>query len=183
MLLGMVQMQTRYTLCLGGQTSASLLTSAFFGMEHARDVGRLAEGVAASLVAASHKLVDAGARHIAFPTLMPTGKSPYGTHYLDDSARAILANYTRSFNQALARAAHNATLIDLHAIASRLYERPEHYGIKVIGDAPCLVGTLKPEKEKRHECEHPNAYAYWDLYHPTARMHELLACGAINAFK
>lgn len=151
-------------------------------MSKARNVTKFAERVAESLVAVSHKLVSAGARHIAFPTLTPADKSPYGVHQLDDKSRATMANFTRAFNERISREARNATVVDVHSIANKVFAHPERHGIRVVGDAPCLVCALKHEKE-RHVCAHPDAYAYWDLYHPTAHMHKLIANGAINAFK
>ncbi|WFD35020.1 hypothetical protein MCUN1_001866 [Malassezia cuniculi] len=153
---------------------------AFFGMQHSADVAKFAESVVESLVAAAHRLARAGARHLAIPTLLPTGLSPYGVSFLDDASRATLRNYTDAFNKAV-NATTNITVIDLHTVAQRIYDNPAKHGLTVLHEA-CLQGTLKPETGPRKLCSNPDAHTYWDLYHPTKRMHELLAEGAFCAF-
>lgn len=154
----------------------------YFGLQKAANVTEFGRAIASDIEFANKVLVRAGARHIAVPTLIQSNKSPYGVR-LDKKMHALQVQCIDSFNEALkCDMSRNITVIDLHAVADEIYGCPERYGIHVMSEA-CLQGTLKPEKGPRRECRHPERYAYWDLYHPTARMHELLAQGAVHVFK
>lgn len=160
---------------------------AFFGLSAERNVTELAHDVVRALQRDVARLQQHGARHVVVPTLSPMQSTPYARDYADAATRTNTTRFTHRVNAALRMWAHdgaaNVTLVDVAALEARILDHPTRYGVHNVRDA-CLVGTQKLERAagvKRHECAEPNRYFFFDLYHPTAHVHKLLAHGAAQA--
>lgn len=163
----------------------------FFGSEKSLDLFGIAEKGVATLKNEALRLVSRGARTIAFPTLTVLSKTPYGVHYSDIISNTGSQLFGRHFNEKLREAAKQVEqhaqvfVIDLHAASANATEHPERFQLKDVRDA-CLQGTTKPEVQKgvkRQLCADPDAYYFWDIYHPTRRGHQILAEAALRALQ
>lgn len=159
---------------------------AFFGLTPGRNATALAHDAVHTLRAESERLVHHGARHLLIPTLSEMQTSPWARTYADTETKNNTILFTSAVNRALrawvptVRSA-NATLFDADALESTIQAHPHKYGLTNVTGA-CLVGTQKLEKGvKRHLCADADRYFFFDLYHPTARVHALLARGAVRA--
>lgn len=160
---------------------------AFFGLSAERNVTELAHDVVHALQRDVVRLQRHGARHVMVPTLSPMQSTPYALDYADAATRANTTHFTHRVNAALRTWVHdgtaNVTLVDLAALEARILDHPTRYGVHNTRSA-CLVGTQKLERAAgvaRHECADPDRYFFFDLYHPTAHVHGLLAHGAAQA--
>ncbi|KAL4403114.1 ester hydrolase [Malassezia pachydermatis] len=162
----------------------------FFGTAKTLDLFGLAETAVRTLEAEARRLIRHGAKTIVFPTLSDMTKTPAALHYsnLIDIVGSTL--FVDHFNKVLRSAAHDVSrdatvyIFDLHEAVGRIKSHKKRYGLDNVSDA-CLQGTTKPEVEKgvkRHVCNNPDAYFFWDIYHPTAQAHKLLGDAALPLF-
>lgn len=155
----------------------------FFGSKKTLNLLGLAEKGVRTLQREAERLVAHGARLIAFPLLTDVAKTPSETQYdnfIDVAGGTVFINH---FNTRLREAARTlrrhveVKVIDLHSIEHYLFTHAKQYGLENTHDA-CLQGTTKPEVKagvKRSVCAKPDTHFFWDIYHPTARAHELIA--------
>lgn len=155
----------------------------FFGSQKTLDILGLAEKGVQTLQREAERLVAHGARLIALPLLMDANKTPSETQYdnlIDGIGSSV---FTTHFNTKLRESARalrrhvDVKVLDLHGIERYLLAHAQQYGLENTRDA-CLQGTTEPEVRagvKRHVCATPDSHFFWDIYHPTARAHELIA--------
>lgn len=159
---------------------------AFFGLGGKYDVKQLADRAVQVLGAETERLARHGAKHVLVPTLGSTAKSPYERTYGNAVERAASTLFTEQMNSGLralvARTKSlKATLFDVHQLETAIQRNPAKHGLTDVKHA-CLVGAQKLEVGvKRSLCSDPTRYFYFDLYHPTAHVHRLLARGAAKA--
>lgn len=155
----------------------------FFGSEKTLDIIGLANKGVKTLQREAERLVEHGARLIVFPLLTDVAKTPSEKQY--DSFLNVVGGtvFVHHFNAQLRAAARalrrhvEVKVVDLYSIEAYLLAHAHQYGLRNTHDA-CLKGTTKPEAKagvSRQLCKNPNAYFFWDIYHPTARAHELIA--------
>ena len=148
------------------------------------DVAAVVDGGSNGVTAAAGRVVsqmgrlfDAGARDFLVPNLPPLGLTP---RYNGDPADAALADaLTLDFNAALAdaldafdaaRPAADARRLDVAGLFAGLVADPSAFGFDNVTD-PAL-GTAGAD---------PEAYLFWDDFHPTAAAHRLLGRAALAA--
>lgn len=159
----------------------------YYGTKETLNIWRLGNQCAATLKRLAQYLIDLGATTIMIPTLVDGSKVPSTTQYSYVIDQVGGAAYIKHFNTKLEDAVQELqsqnnqkariVLVDLYERGREILADPEQFGIKNTEDA-CLVGTTKVEKQKgvaRHVCSDPNSYFYWDIFHPTAHTHQLLA--------
>lgn len=157
---------------------------AFFGLSDPRNVTQLAHDTVHALQAETRRLMECGARHVLVPTLSAMQHSPWARHYAGHAARQQTAAFTRAVNARLhawTATRHAPRLLDVDGLERQISAHPGAYEIENVADA-CLVGTQLVERGvPRHRCSEPNRYFFFDLYHPTERVHNVLAHGAVRA--
>lgn len=161
---------------------------AFFNLTNAQKAKPFAGRVLHSLWEAHGMLARHGAAHLLVPTLTSAQLSPYALEYAQPAVREQLAEYLRDFNAGLKRdveaesSGHGwrTAVADLYKTEEYVVRHAARFNMTATRHA-CLTGTQKLEHRKRHECSDPHAYAYWDLYHPTAHLHALFAHTALEA--
>ncbi|WFD18825.1 hypothetical protein MCAP1_001036 [Malassezia caprae] len=155
----------------------------FFGSQKTLDILGLAEKSVRTLQREAERLVEHGARLIVFPLLTDVTKTPSETQYdnfIDVAGGAVFTNHFNTRLRAAARALRHhveVKVVDLFGIERYLFKHAKQYGLENTHDA-CLKGTTKPEVKagvKRSVCAKPDTHFFWDIYHPTARAHELIA--------
>jgi len=159
---------------------------AFFGLQKKPQPLKLANQVATDLKHAEQQLAARGAKHLLVATLPSSNRSPYAREYSGKLEQAALALYIHTFNNRVKRWAKQASarvsVVDLYEREEHILRHLQQYKLSNGKDA-CLVGTQKIEKKQRHLCAHPERHVYWDLYHPTAKMHGLFADAALEALR
>lgn len=155
----------------------------FFGSQKTLDILGLADKGVQTLQREAERLVAHGARLIVFPLLTDVDKTPSETQYdnfIDVVGGAIFVHHFNKQLRAAARALRqhvDVKVVDLYGIEHYVMSHAKQYGLENTRDA-CLQGTTKPEVQagvQRRLCKNPDAYFFWDIYHPTARAHELIA--------
>jgi len=136
------------------------------------------------LTAAIEDLADAGAVHFLVPNLPNLGRTPESrARGPEGVARATAVSV--AFNNALAtaldtlEAERGITIIrlDTFALLEEVVADPAAFGFTNTTEA-CLAGD---PFEGGTPCAQPEAYVFWDLIHPTAAAHALLAEFALAA--
>lgn len=86
------------------------------------------------------------------------------------AASQLTLLFNSQFAQLIAEARHlygiDIDVVDLYGIGKALEADPASFGLLNATDACVTAAGV---------CEHPNTYAYWDPFHPTARIGEIWA--------
>lgn len=129
-----------------------------------------------------HTLYDSGARSVLLasypdPAMLPAEDSA------SSSSKAQLTTYITGLTSGLERVATawspymNIALADIGALFARIQSDPEAYGVNasyVQMPTACLMGSY-PDTGPRELCNNASEYLFFDIYHPTSRIHEMMA--------
>ncbi|KDN52225.1 carbohydrate esterase family 16 protein [Tilletiaria anomala UBC 951] len=160
---------------------------AFYGSyERGLDPVQLARSVAADLDFALRELNAAGAHDFLVPSTPALQNTPYGKHY----GNATIDTFLRSFSDAFAcdikkqrtpRDARVALWNEEQAFA-HILRHARQLGYTSL-DTACLKGVYNGEANTRSLCSDADKHVFWDIYHPTAKTHGLLAEAAKRELK
>ncbi|KAG8988625.1 hypothetical protein FRB90_002635 [Tulasnella sp. 427] len=100
----------------------------------------------------------------------------------------ILSNYSTALANGLSALAKNPptgtriAYIDLYNIFPQILANPTKYGFspQVVGQN-CLNGAYPSEGVPRSVCSDPDKRVFWDIYHPSAKTHKIIADEAVKA--
>jgi len=67
----------------------------------------------------------------------------------------------------------NIVEFDTYAFLTDVVAHPVNYGLENVTQ-PCFSGYVAPDPTGT-VCADPDKYAFWDVEHPTTRLHELIA--------
>lgn len=133
---------------------------------------------AASLAGIVSDLSAAGANNILVPNLPNLGLTPEAQAG-GPTGVALATGGTILLNQAVETALSgltldaNVELFDLFGITNDIVANPAAFGFTNVTDA-CFEGATGVGGQGT-VCANPDEYLFWDLFHPTAATHELLA--------
>jgi phospholipase/lecithinase/hemolysin len=180
-----------FTLATGGTAPASALYAVWIG---ANDVFAAIDAVIANkltpidagtaIIAAANTaagviqtLASEGAHSFLIPLLPDIGKTPdAGTH---PALIPLATSLSSTYNQALRTAIQalestdgiSARFLDIFALIDTAVADPAGFGFTNVTDR-CYVGSLLGGGTV---CASPDAYLFWDIQHPTATTHALIA--------
>ena len=120
---------------------------------------------------------SAGARTILVLLSPNLGVVPSITA-LGPQAAGFASFLSVEFNNALVSAlaqiqGPNIVVFDTFAFLTRVVSMPNAYGFTNVS-TPCYTGFVAPDPTAT-ECTNPDEYVFWDVEHPTTRVHALLA--------
>ncbi|MGQ5524663.1 SGNH/GDSL hydrolase family protein [Chitinimonas sp. PSY-7] len=148
---------------------------------------RSVEHVITNQTKALQNLIDAGARHILLLKLPDVSRAPIFKY---KGNTAVVTQKVEEYNRQLVQLASDLNaqnggsldiqLFDSYSLFNDLLNNPSRYGMTDT-TTPCLningssqanyLGNPGP----RAECRNPDAYVFWDVLHPTTRIHQLLS--------
>lgn len=159
----------------------------YYGAQKSLDLLKIADQAVDALKCEAEKLIHLGAKNIMLTSITDMGLTPSSRYYGNLVLRGGSNVYMLRFNKKIRETVkelqeQNARIMlgDLYKYSGYIYKSAKRYGIKNTKDA-CLQGFSKTEKQhgvKKHKCDNPDEYLYWDLFHPTNRAHQLLAQAA-----
>lgn len=132
-----------------------------------------------------YTLYDAGTRTILLGTYPVMNTFPaYDSLPSNISTQEILIDYSYNFTAGLDLLAATwsnldvkIAVADVQGLFDELYATPEKYGINasyVNPSVACLYGTY-PDTGERSLCDDVEQHVFFDVYHPTARVHQMIA--------
>ena len=156
----------------------------YYGSQKSLHLLKMADQAVDTIKCEAKKLIDLGANTVVLTSITDMGLTPSFRHYGNLVMRGGSNAYMLRFNQNIREAVKElqqpniqVMLADLYKYSEDIYKSAHRHGIKNTTDA-CLQGFSKTEKQhgvKKHKCDNPDEYLYWDLFHPTNRAHQLLA--------
>lgn len=142
----------------------------------------IVNGSVANTVSIVNRLYTAGARNILVANSTDIGRTPQ-VRALGATAIAGASALSAQFNAGLAaqlpaiRTASpglNLVLLDLGALTNEVFAAPATFGFTTL-TAPCFVSPAVAT------CTTPDAFFFWDAFHPTAATGRLVSQRAISA--
>ena len=176
----------------GGTADPNALYVIMGGGNDINDAGGNPATAAANIMAAANAVNDmvnalyfAGARNVLVGNLPDIGLTPRaiaGGPEMVGGATMLsqLFNTTLSGLLAITEAARSGLdidLLDMYALLNDAVGNPSAYGFSNV-TAACKAGDLGLPGA---ECANPDAYLFWDSFHPSARAHNLIAQTALRA--
>lgn len=165
---------------------ADAAASATAAQAAASDAFSLVRAAADTLTGMVKSLFDLGARHFLIGNVPDVGRTPEATQAGGAALGTVLS---QTFNSKL-----NGSLpsllglndidldfLDLAALEQKVLADPGAYGFTNVTDAckPGDIGTNIPTGQEL--CATPDTYYYFDILHPSARAHQLIAAAALQA--
>lgn len=145
----------------------------------------IAATAVSNLTTAVSELYAVGARRFLLPNLPDIGLTP------DAQATpfgAVLSGLSADFNAALA-AAYGAlgaslpgielTYLDVFGLQNAVVADPAAYGLTNTSGT-CYDGFVG-QPSGNAPCANPDEYFFWDIHHPTARIHQILGSAMVAA--
>ena len=176
----------------GGRANADTLYVILGGANDINDAGRNPGTAAGNIVQAAHAidgmvdaLYTAGARNILVGNLPDVGRTPQAIA-AGSAVAAGASLLTQLFNSTLQNLLneterHSANLdldvLDLFALLNNAIANPAAFGFNNV-TAPCKPGAIALPGPY---CSTPETYLFWDVFHPSAQAHALIAANARNA--
>jgi phospholipase/lecithinase/hemolysin len=168
-----------YTLSIGTNDVQTILQKAEF------DLGKQIEQVGVSVsdtLSFVSSLIDAGARSFLVMDVPDMSKLPVVAKH-DTAAEVDLAGrlsnlYNVELNAGLQNLAQarGATIdiLPLYSLTDQVVANPSQFGLANVTD-PAWTGTYDDPNSGSIVTSDPNSYLFWDEYHPTAHVHQLIA--------
>jgi outer membrane lipase/esterase len=118
-----------------------------------------------------------GARHILVPNVPNLGVVPSVTR-LGPAVAALATNLSIAYNVALAAMLDQIDQGDIirfntFDLINAIIAQPLTFGFTNVTQ-PCYTGFVEPDPSAT-ECATPDIYAFWDVEHPTAALHAVIA--------
>jgi thermolabile hemolysin len=132
-----------------------------------------------NLTTAVKALSKAGAKHILLVNVPDLDKMPQARQAVGGADAASLSTRIASHNQALAEFIQsplthtNLIGFDVNSVLNEIIADAKHFGFRNTTEA-CDSTT-----EQRGD--NPNEHVFWDMFHPTSRVHQLIARAALEA--
>lgn len=175
---GMTQQIAKYLLDFSGNASNDSLYVIWGG---ANDFLTADSPISAAQNIAAYVgiLAGIGAEHILVPNIPNLGMTPY-IQSLGTAAIAAAEAFSLGFNQELAARLNalapltpttNIAQFDTFSFFAAVAQNPAAYGFSNITDACINLPAV---------CANPDEHIFWDDFHPTTRMHALLASDIVS---
>jgi thermolabile hemolysin len=136
------------------------------------------------LATAVKALSKAGAKHILLVNVPDLDKMPQARQFGGGADAASLSTRIAAHNQALAEFIQspptNTNLIgfDVNAVLNEIIADAKHFGFRNTTEA-CDRTTEHRTTGQRGD--NPNEHVFWDMFHLTSRVHQLIARAALEA--
>jgi phospholipase/lecithinase/hemolysin len=135
------------------------------------------------ILGAVEAFMDAGAQTIVVPNVPDLGLTPLFLG-LGPGASAAATQFSIAFNALLdtsldAISGTDIVEVDTFGLFRNVIANPGAFGFSNV-TTPCYSGFVAPNPAGI-ECANPDEFVFWDLVHPTARVHALLAGAVISA--
>ena len=172
-----------YTLSIGTNDIIPIVENAAFDL--GAMVGRIAAAAAAEVSFVS-SLVDRGARAFLVIDVPDVSKMPVVAHH-DSAATIALASqmsnlYNVDLNAGLQGLAQSRgvsiDVMPLYSLTEEIVANPARFGISNVTD-PAWTGNFTDPNSGTLAAD-PNSHLFWDEYHPTAAVHQLIADDAAS---
>ncbi|KAG8933050.1 hypothetical protein FRC01_011270 [Tulasnella sp. 417] len=103
------------------------------------------------------------------------------------SYQAALSAYSKELADSISSIAKNPpkgariAYIDFYTLFSQILANPERYGFspELVGKN-CISGVEPGEGVPRTVCSDPDKRAFWDIYHPSAKLHKIIAAECVK---
>ncbi len=134
-------------------------------------VGGISSGIAAFVAVGGKDIIVANAPNL--------GVVPSVTRF-GPQFSALATGLSEQYNQALMamlaqwEGQTNIILFDTFSLITEVVHAPDDYGFSNVTEA-CYSGFVGPAGPDDTVCDEPDAYAFWDVEHPTSAFHALMA--------
>ncbi|KAG8933051.1 hypothetical protein FRC01_011271 [Tulasnella sp. 417] len=115
-------------------------------------------------------------------TLLPFAKSAPPQY------KAALSAYSKALADSLSLLVNNPpngtriAYIDMYNLFPPVLADPERYGFSPsVAGQNCISGVFSDENVPRSVCSDPENRVFWDIFHPSAKAHRLMAAEAVKA--
>ncbi|KIO25855.1 hypothetical protein M407DRAFT_24811 [Tulasnella calospora MUT 4182] len=102
--------------------------------------------------------------------------------------QTALSAYSKALADSLSSLANNPpngtriAYIDMYSLFPPILADPERYGFSPgVAGQNCISGVYSSETVPRSVCSDPDKRVFWDIFHPSARTHKLIAAEAVKA--
>ena len=134
----------------------------------ATSIGNLSEAII--------NLAQVGAKNFLVQDLPDLSLLPINFN-LSETIKDSLSLLSKTYNQNLALSLQNIeqnfglniASLEIDTLFHEVIAKPEQFGFTTVSEAACF------NLETLAVCDNPNEYAFWDLIHPSAESHKLIA--------
>lgn len=153
--------------------SDALIARVFLGQDPAPAIAKAIQGIRNVIIA----FESAGARTVLVPNIPNLGVVPSVTQF-GPLVSGLATGLSNAFNAALAEmlttiTGTNVIAFDTYSFLNHVLANPTSYGLTNVTE-PCYSGYVEPNPNGT-ECDEPAKFAFWDVEHPTTRLHAIIA--------
>lgn len=171
-----------------GYQPANTLFTILIGANDLIYYGHSVQEIINTKTQALHRLINAGARNILLSTVPDVSRAPL-LQERSEAEKNLLSNEVRELNRQLTTlVSHFQTLypnvkialFDTYNLFEEITTNPAKYNIRNT-DTSCLRMEIDSKENylvwlpARDICDNPDQFVFWDILHPTTRVHQLVA--------
>ncbi|KAG8942716.1 hypothetical protein FRC04_003546 [Tulasnella sp. 424] len=139
--------------------------------------------------APAHSTRYAGASSFLLASFPDLALLPFAKKYTPPEYQTTLSTYSKNLADLLSSLAQNPpngtriAYLDLYTLFPQMLANPESFGFSPeVFDQNCINGVYSIEAGvPRSVCSDPDARVFWDIYHPSAKTHKIIAEEAFKA--
>ncbi|KAG8933052.1 hypothetical protein FRC01_011272 [Tulasnella sp. 417] len=132
-------------------------------------------------------MIRAGASKFMLAPYPDLALLPFAGKYTPAEYHALLSTYSRSLAESLSSLANDPpegtriAYLDLYTLFPQILAQPGSFGFspKVYAQN-CINGVYPTEGVPRIVCSDPDERVFWDIYHPSAKTHQIIAAEAVK---
>ncbi|KAG8915626.1 hypothetical protein FRC00_002203 [Tulasnella sp. 408] len=148
-----------------------------------------AESVVQAVVKGMKQLQDSrGASNFLLAPYPDLALLPFVPKYTPPEYHTLLSTYSQNLANSLSSLASSPpegtriAYLDLYTVFPQILAQPQSYGFSPeVYNQNCLNGAYPTEGVLRTLCSDPDVRVWWDIYHPSAKTHQVIAAEAVKA--